>query len=451
MDKESNLSRSRILIVSYLFPPAGGIAVQRSLCLARYLADAGHEVHILKAKTTGPVCDPGLARRVPPSVCVHEAFTPEIPFALRHKLWARLSGSRPNGSSRPATQPPTPNRFSIKRLIVRGIKRLLCPEPEILWLPFALRKARKVIRRNSIDYVLVTVPPFSLLVLGTTLKRVFPSITLVSDFRDEWLSFYLKDFEFQNSEYTRRRAESIERDVVEASDLVVAVNASSCSVIRNRYPDEPDEKFTFVPNGYDPDAFADFTPRAHNLPRMIVTHAGTVYKTATPVFYLEALEGVAPDIRASIETRFVGRISDGEKATLEGRSSAIRVVGFVPQAEALKFMEETDYLLMTMTNAISVPGKLYEYMAAGKPILAITPAGSEVDMVLRETCCGISASPDDPAAIKAMLERAFDAWRKREPLIHPRLDLVQKYDRRRLVEEYGHIMQSARSGGIRIR
>ena len=155
-------NRNRILIVSYLFPPAGGIAVQRSLSLAKYLSESGHEVHVLKANTEGPVSDPGLIRHIPSSVQVHEAFAPEIPFAFRHKVWSKLSGSRPGGA---AVSQEEASRFSVKRLIVRGVKNLLCPEPEIMWIPFALRKARKIIRQHQIEYLLVTVPPFSLLVL----------------------------------------------------------------------------------------------------------------------------------------------------------------------------------------------------------------------------------------------------------------------------------------------
>src|SRR5262249_10784954 len=151
-------------------------------------------------------------------------FTPEIPFTIRQKLWAKLSGGT---KPKAAATNGKPAGFSWKSIITGTAKKILCPEPEILWVPFAMRRARQIIRRHQIRYVMVTVPPFSALVVGTQLKREFPSIVLVSDFRDEWLSFYLKDFEFQNSDYTRRKAETIERETVEASDLVVAVNQSS--------------------------------------------------------------------------------------------------------------------------------------------------------------------------------------------------------------------------------
>ena len=201
---------------------------------------------------------------------------------------------------------------------------MLCPEPEILWVPFALRKARQIIRRHGIGYVMVTVPPFSALVAGTRLKREFPSLVLVSDFRDEWLSFYLKDFDFQNSEYTRRRAEAIEREAVEASDLVVAVNRSSRDEIRKRYPEQAGAQ---VPGGAQrvrSGGVRRLRARASDRSRMIVTHVGTVYKTASPRFYLDAVDSLPEEIRSQIETRFVGRVAESERVLMEGRRARSR-------------------------------------------------------------------------------------------------------------------------------
>jgi glycosyltransferase involved in cell wall biosynthesis len=443
----------KILIISYLFPPVGGIGVQRALSLAKYLPRCGFEVHILKATNAGgPVQDPELERQIPSGVRVYAAFTPEIPFQIRQKLWSKLAGK---------TKPQTPHENQTarshagpfwKRLVTGTAQRILCPEPEILWVPFALRKARAIIRKNQIDFVLVTVPPFSALIVGAALKREFPSLTLVSDFRDEWLSFYLKDFEFQSGDYTRRRAEAIEKETVERSDLVVAVNRSSRDEIRRRYPIEPEEKFAVVPNGYDPETFAGFVPRQSRSPRMVVTHVGTAYRTASPRFYLDAVDGLAEQVRRCIETRFIGRISDSERALLEGRKSQVTALGFMPQADALKYMEDTDYLLLTMTNDISVPGKLFEYMATRKPILAVTANGSEVDQILRETGAGVSAPPDDKHGIQVMLMRAFEAWRNGRTLVESDGLPVRRYERPRLAAEYGALLRglAARSQGAPI-
>ena len=85
----------KLLIINYLFPPAGGIAVQRALSLAKYLPQFGFEVHVLSAgNAAAPVQDPRLLKHVPPSVTVHHSFTPELPFALQQKLWGLISPPR---------------------------------------------------------------------------------------------------------------------------------------------------------------------------------------------------------------------------------------------------------------------------------------------------------------------------------------------------------------------
>src|SRR4051794_18402421 len=137
-----------------------------------------------------------------------------------------------------------------------------------------------------------------------------------------------------------------------------------------------------------------------------------------------------------METRFIGRISESERALLDGRKSPVKLPGSMPQQKVLQQMEETDFLLLTMTNEISLPGKLFEYLATGKPILAITKKGSEVARILTETGGGWRAGPDDRAAIQAMLHRAFDStstgtdWFRRDP------DAVRRYERPRLAAAY---------------
>jgi glycosyltransferase involved in cell wall biosynthesis len=431
----SAVPNRKLLLISYLFPPVGGIGVQRALSLAKYLPGQGYDVHVLQARNAaGPVLDPSLLKHVPPVIALHSAFAPEIPFQLRHQLWKLLSRDKPSQPPGPSAA-KTPGRS--KSFLGRLASRVLCPEPEVLWAPFAIRKARQIIERHGIEAVLVTAPPFSAFLVGNALKRQFPKLKLISDFRDEWLSFYLKDFEFQSSDYTRRRAEAIERQTVELSDLVVAVARFSLREIRGRYPEQPDSKFLLLPNGYDPEAFEGFTPRRHRDPGVIVTHVGTAYKTASPRYYLDALDDMPEEIRSRIETRFVGRIAETERRVFESRKSRVSMLGFKPQAEALREMEETDYLLLTMTNDISLPGKLFEYMATGKPILALSPPGGEVDRILRETRAGWCVPHDDPAAIRAMIAQACELVAAGKGAPTPNWEAIRSYERPKLTAAYG--------------
>lgn len=439
----------RILLISYLFPPAGGIGVQRALSLARYLPECGFEVHVLSAaNAAAPVRDPALCQRVPPEVKQYQAFTPEIPFWVRHTIWNYLSASRKprTGDSevreQVASSDGKPKSGRVKSFATRTVRRILSPEPEVLWAPFAIRRAKQVVRKHGIDVVMVTAPPFSSFLVGNALKKSFPSLKYVADFRDEWISFYLKDFEFQSSDYTRQKAITIERQTIESADLVVAVARTSLQEIRSRYPDQPASKFACISNGFDPEAFSGLMPRQNQQKKFIVTHVGTAYKTASPQYYLDAVDGLPEELRSQIETRFVGRITDAERRQFEGRKSNNQLLGFMPQHQALRYMEDTDCLLLTMTNDISLPGKLYEYLAAHKPIIALSPTGGEVDNFLRQTGAGWCVDYRDREGIQKLLINLC-----REKVEHgtlsgfaPDESTVEKYARPNLIKEYASII-----------
>ena len=285
--------------------------------------------------------------------------------------------------------------------------------------------------------------------IGNEIKRRFPHIRLVSDFRDEWLRFYLTDFDFLNDAQTRRRAEEIERKTIESSGLVLAVTSSSLDEIRGRYPAQPDSKFALVPNGYDPEALAAPERRWHGRQdKVVVTHIGTAYRTASPAYYLDALDSLPEEIRSRFETRFIGRISETEFRVFEGRRSDVRLLGFLPQSEALKYAGETDYLLLTMTNDFSLPGKLFEYLATGIPVLALSPSGGEVDRLLSSTRAGWCVPHDDPRAIRRLLIEAAGRVDGMPPGSQPDWEAIRQYERPRLARRLAALLKGQDSAPL---
>ena len=442
------MAKRKVLLVTYIFPPVGGIGVQRALSMARYLPEHGLEVHVLTASNpAAPVRDQSLLKLVPEHVTVHTAMTAEPPFYLRKKVWDLLGGGRKKaGAPAPAAgEPVKPSAAPSLAGRLKAIpQRILCPDPQVLWVPFAIRRAKQIIRRHGIDAVLATAPPFSVFLISNAIKQAFPHVKVVSDFRDEWLRFYLTDFDFLRSDYTVRRATEIERDTITLSDRVVAVTHSSLDEIRSRYPDQPAEKFEMIANGYDPAALSGVVSRPHGQPgKMIVTHTGTAYRTASPKFYLDAVDRLPEQIQQSIETRFIGRVTETETEIFSGRGHRVDMRGFMPQGEALALSGETDYLLLTMTNDFSLPGKMFEYLAIRKPILALSPPGGEVDRLLRETRAGWCVPHDDPAAIARMLTQAWERLRAQPPAsFEPDTEAIQQYERFRLAGRMAHVLSS---------
>ena len=440
------LASKKILLISYIFPPVGGIGVQRALSMARYLPENDLEVHVLTASNpAAPVRDENLLKLVPKHVTVHTAMTAEPPFYLRKKVWDLLGGARGKKAAGETPKPSTaaPTSASLVSRLKAIPQRILCPDPQVLWVPFAIRRAKQIIKRYGIDAVLTTAPPFSVFMISNEIKKTFPKVKVVSDFRDEWLRFYLTDFDFLKSDYTVRRATEIERETITLSDHVVAVTHSSLNEIRSRYPEQPDNKFVMIANGYDPAVFANVKLSQHNQPsRMIVTHTGTAYKTASPKFYLDAVDRLPEHIRSTMETRFIGRVTETEAEIFNNRGHQVSLLGFMPQNEALARTGETDYLLLTMINDFSLPGKMFEYLAMRKPMLALSPPGGEVDRLIQETRSGWCVPHDDPAAIARMLTHAWERLQQPEAGFTPDEEAIRSYERARLAKHMAEVLKS---------
>lgn len=427
--------RRRVLLLSYVFPPVGGIMVQRVLSFARYLPDHQIDVCVLTCRNPAtPVYDQALVGLVPPHVRVFRAFTPEPPFYLRKKVWA-LAAGRP---SEPRGTPSPPSWW--QTALRKRVQRVLSPDAQVLWAPFARRAAARLIARHEIDTVLVTAPPFSLFLVGNALKRRFPHLTLISDFRDEWLRFMLTEFEFMGQEATRDLAASIERETVELSDRVLAVTRSSLTEIRRRYPEQPAEKFAFVPNGFDPAVFQTLPAPVRADDRVVIAHVGTAYKTSTPRYFLAALDVLPPAIRARVEVRFIGRVAETEAELFRSARLGVRTLGFVPQAEIAEHLSDAQYLLLTMTNDFSLPGKLFEYLAMGRPILALSPAGGEVDRLISATGGGWCVPHTDPVAIGRALEEMVLAVDDPGRLPARRDAVISRFERPRVAADLASLI-----------
>jgi hypothetical protein len=438
----NDVSVKRVLLVSYLFPPAGGISVQRMLSMAKYLPQYSFDVHVLAARNpTTPTIDPALVTQIPPSVRVHRTLTPEVPFQIKRRIWSLLSRPIRQTAKPPASQTASVASRGWKSRIVDVTRRLLSPDPEVVWVPFALRRARSIIRRHGIEAVAVTAPPFSSFLIGDALKREFPHLTLISDFRDDWLRFFLGTFDFLKGAHVRRRAEQIERETVERSSRVVVVTRSLLEEMRARYPGQPADKFICVPNGFDPAAFEGFRPRRHAGSGILVTYTGTVYSTTSARHYLDAVDRLPEEIRSQVETRFVGRIAEEERPFLKNRKSKVTEFGSVPQADAFRLMEETDFLLVTMLDPTATSGKIYEYLPSGKPILAVAVPG-ELSQLIQETGTGWCLDPGNSEGLASMLGQLLHPSRKLLNQFRPNWDAIRSYERSRLAGVFADIIRS---------
>lgn len=438
------MSNTRVLLIACYFPPTGGVQVQRALSLAKYLPQCGIDLHVLTTSNPSvPTFDPGLLKQIPSEVKIHRALTLEPPFHLRKKIWGRLKSSSVKSGTQTSRKPGFLGR--LKRGAGEAIARLLCPDPQVLWYPMALRKADKIVRQHQIEAVLVTAPPFSALLLGNELKRRYPHLRLITDIRDEWITYFAQTFAFAGNPYVMNRATVIERETVELSDCIVPVTAASQSEIRSRYPDQPAGKFRVVPNGFDPASFSKFQPRPNNTGKIVITYTGTLYSPASPAAFLDVLEQMPEDIRSRFELRFIGRMAEEFDASIFiNRKCDIRQIGFVRQAEAFRYLEESDYVLLPWSDHLNVPGKLYEYLATRKPVIAIAQSHTDVARIIRRTGSGWCIDPSDTMALQSLLLRLVQGSAAEELTINN--EEIRRYERPRLAADYARLIQECVSG-----
>ena len=478
-----------LLLITFSFPPAGGVGVLRALSLAKYLPSNGVRVDVLTARNAPAVGrDASLLAQVPAEVKVHRTWTLDLPFGLR-KLIKRIISGRGGLAQKSASAPSGAagansgkadvdwGKAAAARERVGGsplkqlVANLLLPDPQIGWLPFALPAARRLVRRRKIDAVLITVPPFSSARLVMGLRRTFPGLPIVLDFRDEWLSTTLDLVSFSNNAKARLVAERTERAAVRAASAVVLVTEAARAELVRRYPQEPAGKFLCVHNGFDRPLGTDGggegvrergsglesglgsgldTAGARRDGTVTLTYIGTVYGSTDPTTLVEAVEMLPARLRTRLRLRFIGHVeTEALRAQLLGLGGTVELRGFLPQAEALGAIDATDWLLLVTRDRINVAAKFYDYLGGGKPIVAAVHPEGDVRLLLEATGAGVAADVFSAEAIRSLLVRvldpeAADALRP-EAIVPDRAEIV-KYHRSALAARYAGELRRLTAG-----
>ncbi len=431
------------LLVSYSFPPCGGTGVMRVSSLARFFPAEGIRVDVLTARNAAAVgVDTGLLRSIPDEVTIHRTLTLDLPFGIKKSVKRLLTGKRTASNHNARTdQRETKGRFA------KMIADVLSPDPQVTWIPVLKRSATTLIRKRDIDIVIITVPPFSSLLLAEYLRNKFPHLPVVLDFRDEWLTttFSLVSFLFNNTEKARRVAERIESRAITAATLVVAVTEAARQQIRARYPHEPEGKFRLVSNGFDAASIVK-TP-ARSLQRtdsqIVVTFVGTVYASTEPSSLVEALESLPIGLRNRFKLRFIGHIeNDRYREMLLRLGDMVELKGFLPQHSALDLMKETDYVLLINHDPLNVGGKFYDYVGSGKPILGAVHPDGETRRLLEELRAGWWAGDRDGEAIRRLFMDAASRADLPGTAFHPDFERIAQFERKPLAQRYARLLHS---------
>lgn len=435
-----------VLLVSYLFPPVGGTGVMRATSLARYLPADDIRLDVLTTRNPAAVgTDPSLLKDIPPSVTVHRTLTLDLPFGVKKGIKRFLMGAK--SSKKPANgQQVAPKENKKPGLLKRIFDNVLLPDPQVTWFPVLSRVAPRIIRQRKIDLVLITVPTFSNLLLIKRLRKQFPNLLIVADFRDEWIttSFELVSFSFSDSPRAQQVARRIEAETVANATSIVTVTDAARQRIHSRYPQEPDSKFQLVPNGFDATKMTRSGPTApRNDGKVLLTHVGSIYPSTAPSSLVDAIHLLPPDVKSQLKLRFIGHIEEPRfKEALLGLGDMVKLYGYLPQREALAAMNETDYVLLLNHDPLNVGNKFYDYVGGGKPILGAVHPEGETRHLLEQMRAGWWAGIDDVEGVRKLL---LDAVNRRDTLLQefrPNKELIAQYERAVLARRYARLLHT---------
>jgi glycosyltransferase involved in cell wall biosynthesis len=373
----------KVLLVTMYWPPAGGAGVQRPLKFATHLPALGIETHVLAPD------DPKWIHRDDELVSPTQAWV--------HR--ARYVG--PKGR-RPAEELHGAGALErAAKMALLTYRRVLVPDENVTWNATAIPAAVRVVRAEGIDVVVTTSPPNSVHLIGAAVKRL-TGVKWVADVRDSMVRNADRPVETLAARAKERTQETVGRLIARYADESVAVSDFIAEELRSL---GARGEVNVISNGADFDDFAGLEYQPNG--RFRVTHAGAMFGKRDPRPFLTAF--ARADLPDSV-ARFVGdfREADREWAEGLGLGERLELHPYVPRRRSLELQRDSEVNLLLMPE---VPGrgsgviaaKVFEYLAAERPILAAVPPDGAAARLIRETGAGVVAPPDDVEALKAAL------------------------------------------------
>lgn len=432
----------RVLCLMYHFPPVGGAAVQRNAKFVRYLPEFGYEPVVL----TGP--GPGSTNWWTPR---DESLEADVPANVTVR---RLQGSEPASSGR------------LKAALER---RLMLREPaEKWWIENAVRERGNGLA--DVDVVFGSLVPYGSGEATARLARALGKPWVV-DLQDPWA---LDEMWLYPSELHRKVDLRRMRNILTAADAVIMNTPEAVTRVRDAFPALESKLVASIPNGFDAADFRGEAP-TRNDGKFRIVHTGYLHTSqglrlrrtrsvrkllggsAAPVdilprshvYLIDAVNQLLaedPSLHERLELVFAGVASDADREVAE-RCPVAKMLGYVPHRQTVELLRSADLVFLPMHDlpdgwrAGLVPGKTYEYLAAGRPILAAVPDGDARDL-LAESGIAHLCRPTDVDAMKNIVSDEIAKARRGEDPPAPRSDVIARYERRRLTEDLAGVLSS---------
>lgn len=424
-----------VLVIAYYFPPSGGPGVQRVLKHIQYLPEFGWNPIVLTvANGDFPARDESLLAKIPSGIHVERTEIYE-PYTLYRKI-----------TGKPANTPIDVNvikKESQQRSLTENIAEFIratffIPDARIGWLLTAVDAGLRLIREHKIEAIYNSSPPYTTSLIARQLKRR-SGLPWVTGFRDPWTEFLTTPKRWFLPAWIDKR---LEHSVFREADAVECAWEGIVKDIQGKFPDIPAAKLHHIPNGFDSSDYPTLdntnTLDSASERRFTITYTGSMYGRRNPASFLEALEilihrGVMKP--EEVRVRFIGRFGAEVHAMFERfpHQRSLEILGYMAHEESIAFLLRSNALLLVVDEAKEseeiVPGKVYEYIGAYRPIIAVAPPQGAIHDLLRETASGKTAHQSDVEGIAHVIEHYFSAW-KAHQIFTPNNEAIAQYERK---------------------
>lgn len=446
-------------MISYFFPPLGGVGVQRAVRYVRHLPEFGWSPMVLTVKhgLGGEPLDTESLCRIPDEVPVVGTDLLDVTLPARWLYSLAKFGSYNRGL---LTDFP---RIVILRLLHYALHRpclaaarkwgqfVACfpPDHHVGWLPFAYLAARRVLSQETIDVIYTVSAPYTAHLVGYFLKKRTGK-PWIADFRDEWTQNPARRPLFR---WQGKADRWLEQQVLREADAIVTATGPYKELMSSLVEPNLREKFVAVTNGFEAEDFNpyDAFPKCD---KFRVVYCGSFYEMQQPTYFLAAVRSLVEEGHLALEQlslTFAGYTLHNTREMFKDSVlyPAIRDMGIVPHQEAVRQMRKADVLLLVVSSLRgkeNIPAKTFEYIATGKPVLALVPPDGEAARVIQETKTGAVVAPEDVPAIKAAILDLYARWTRGELQAKPNWEQINRYEAREVTRQLSIVLDGLVSG-----
>ncbi len=421
----------KVLIVAYYWPPSGGSGVQRWLKFVKYLPQWGWEPFVFTPENPSfTIRDESLLKDVP-----MEAEVIRCPIWEPYESFFKLSGVF-GKNSRSADIVTTKNKSLFQRLTTFIRANFLIPDPRIFWVRPSVKFLHDFLIENQIRTIITTGPPHSIHLIGYHLKRKNPSLRWLADFRDPWSEWGLLD-SLNVGAFARSLHKKLERKVLKSADRIITITPFYV----RKFEALAERRVTLLTNGYDDDDFKSL--QIEPTEKFVIRHVGIINERCDPRPFMEVIEMLIhenSDFASSLHIDYVGEVHSritefvSSSPALNARTTFTKSV---PHSQLISMYGKSSLLLLVLTGYKDaegyLPGKLFEYLATGLPILGIGPEDGDAAALLRTTGAGEMIGDSNESRVRSKVLDYFYEWKR--GTTPTRSHDVSKYSRKNITKE----------------